>query len=326
MGMKNKLPSHNVPLPLVADVACYIYNTGSSALEELKSFTNKSEAYIRSCLAVCRLLDIIDSAGAVSAYINALGKTPNEQLKLDVLRKFIQEFDPFVTFIQYHLNGETLNDSARKVYTSFRFDGKDYLFLKDLFMSWGVATGIFIPSQNSFVLNNSIHEKVYAYASIDFNLDDDMAIRMYIGSVLGTDIFSSLQPSEVAELVGAFKKCESDARGSIECAGRAFEDFLRRISIIVHVDVSGKNGIGQVINTLYNNKNFSGMLDNKIHSKQSSIGAAIADIRNMAGHSLEARTLERWELSSHSAKMYVELVLSAIRSISEYIQKSLIFF
>lgn len=324
--MTKRLPSHNVPLPLVADVICYVNNNGSSRIEELKSFTNKSDAYIRSCLAICKLLDIIHDDGTVSSYINELGKTPNESLKLNVLRKAIQEYEPFITFIQYHLNGESLEDSARKVYTTFKFEGKDYLFLKDLFISWGLATNIFTLSSDGFVIEDTIHDKLQNIASVDFNLDDDMAIRMYIGSILDADVFSSLMPAEIEELVGAYKKCETDARGAIECAGRAFEDFLRRISVSVHVDVSGKNGIGQIVNALYNNKNALGMLENKIHNKQSSIGAAIADIRNMAGHSLEARTLERWELTSHSAKMYVELVLSAIRSISDYTQKSLHYF
>lgn len=86
--------------------------------------------------------------------------------------------------------------------------------------------------------------------------------------------------------------------------------------------MTGKNGIGQVINALYNHKDNLGASDNKIHNKQSSIGAAIGDIRNMAGHSLEARTMERWDLTSHSAKMYIELTLSTIKSVNEYVQNS----
>lgn len=123
----------------------------------------------------------------------------------------------------------------------------------------------------------------------------------------------------------SFKKCTIDAidaRGAIECAGRAFEDFLRRTASTVGVDVSGKNGIGQVINALYNNRNASGIIENKIHNKQSTIGSAIGDIRNMAGHSMEARTLERWDLTNNSAKLYIELVLATIQSIYSYTNDS----
>lgn len=320
--MSVKLPSHNVPLSLIVDVLCYINSNSSSNIEELKRFTSKSDAYIRSSLAVCKLLSIIDENGNVNPFINSLGRTPNDELKLNVIRKFIQEYEPFITFIQYHLNGTTLEESARKVYVSYRFEGKDHNFLKDLFMSWGTATGIFANAGNGIILEETIRTQLLEINTLNINLDDDMAIRIYIGNILSVDIYSTLTTAEVDELVDAYKKCTTDARGAIECAGRAFEDFLRRIAPTVGVDVTGKNGIGQVINALFNNRNALGINENKIHNKQQSIGAAIGDIRNMAGHSREARTMERWDLSNYSAKMYIELVLSTIRSIHSYTQYS----
>lgn len=141
---------------------------------------------------------------------------------------------------------------------------------------------------------------------------------MYISDILSTDIFSTLTLAEVEELVDAYQKCSTDARGAIECAGRAFEDFLRRIAPMIGIDVRRKNGIAEVINALYNNRNASNINYNKIHSKQQNIGVTIADIRNMAGHSMEARTMERWDLTTHSAKVYIKLVLSIMRSIHSY--------
>lgn len=317
--MSKKLPSHNVPLLLVADVLCYVNDTGSLKLEDLRAFTDKSEAYIRSSLAICRLLNILDDAQQMDPFVESLGKTPNEELKIKVMRKFIQEYEPFVTFIQYHLNDSTLEESARKVYVSYAFEGKDYKFLKDLFVSWGITTGIFMLAEDSIILGEAIKTQLSKVNQLNLCLDDDMAIRLYIGNVLGADVFSTLSSAEIEELVDSYKKCRTDARGTIECAGRAFEDFLRRSANTIGVDVSSKNGIGQIVNALYNNKDASGLLDNKIHSKQTSIGSAIGDIRNMAGHSLEARTLERWTLTSHSAQLYIELVLSTMRSIHLYI-------
>lgn len=320
--MLTRLPSHNVPLSLIADVLCYINNNSSSKIDELHRFTNKSQAYIRSCLAICKLLCIIDEGGNVNSFANSLGRTPNDELKINVMRKFIQEYEPFITFIQYHLNGTTLEESARKVYVSYRFEGKDHNFLKDLFISWGTTTGIFANAENGITLEETIRTQLSEINTLNINLDDDMAIRIYISDILSADIFSTLTSAEVEELVDAYKKCTTDARGAIECAGRAFEDFLRRTAPTVGVDVSGKNGIGQVINALYNNRNASGNNENKIHNKQQSIGAAIGAIRNMAGHSMEARTLERWDLTTYGANIYIELVLSTIRSIHSYIQDS----
>lgn len=321
--MSTRLPSHNVPLYLIVDVLCYINSNSSSDIEELKRFTSKSDAYIRSSLTICKLLGIIDEDGKVNSFANSIGRTPNNELKLNIMRKFIQEYEPFITFIQYHLNGATLEESARKVYVSYRLEGKDHNFLKDLFMSWGTTTGIFTNDAIGITLEETIRTQLSTINTLDINLADDMAIRIYISNTLTADIFSTLTSAEVEELVDAYKKCSTDARGAFECAGRAFEDFLRRIAPTAGIDVSRKSGISEVINALYNNRDASNVNHNIIHNKQQNIGVAIADIRNMAGHSREARTMERWDLTTHSAKMYIELVLSTIRSIHSYTKSSI---
>lgn len=320
--MSIRLPSHNIPLSLVADVLCYININPLYSIQDLKKFTGRSDAYVRSCLNVCQLLKIIDEDGNVNPFVNELGKTPSDVMKCSVMRKFIQEYEPFIIFIQYHLGGTTLDEAARKVYVLYEFEGKDYLFLKKLFLSWGETTEIFSYTANDITLTESVRTQINDISTVDINLDNDMAIRMYISDCLSIDIFSAMSSIEINELVNAYKKYPHDARASIECAGRAFEDFLRRMSDSVGVDVSRKNGIGQVVNALYNNKDALGNIDNKIHAKQSTIGAAIGDIRNMAGHSLESRTMERWNLTSQAAKNYVELVLLSIRSIYSFIQDS----
>lgn len=320
--MFKKLPSNNVPLMVVADVACFLANNnGRIDIEAMKRFTNKSEPYIRSSVSICKLLNIIDEDGRIDAFVSQLGRTPNEEMRINMLRKFVQEYEPFVTFVQYYLNDASIDEAARKVYVLYGFEGKNAAFLRDLFVTWGSSIGILMKEESGFAVIKTIESQLTAMNPISFSLDEDMAIRIYISDILGAEVFSTLVSAEIEELVNGYKKCETDARGAIECAGRAVEDFLRRVSLYVGVSVSGKNGIGQVVNALYNNKDSKGVLDNKIHSKQLSIGVAIADIRNMAGHSLEARTMERWVLTSHSAKIYIELVLSFIKSIHEYVYK-----
>lgn len=109
--------------------------------------------------------------------------------------------------------------------------------------------------------------QLLAINTLNLNLADDMAIRIYISDTLRADICSTLTSAEVEELVDAYKKCATYASGAIECAGRAFKDFLRRIAPTVEIDVSRKNGIAEVINALYNNRNAPNANDNKIHSE-----------------------------------------------------------
>lgn len=184
--MFKRLPSHNVPLLLVADVVCFIVNSnGSVDIGELKKFTKKSEAYIRSCITICKMLNIIDEDGTISSFAHKLGRTPSEELRLNVMRKFVQEYDPFVTFIQYHLNDSSLEEAARKVYAMYRFEGKNDSFLKDVFMAWGSTVGIFAKAADGFVIVETIRNQLSDITPIVFSLDDDMAIRIYIADILG---------------------------------------------------------------------------------------------------------------------------------------------
>ena len=78
--MGNKLPSHNVPLLLVADIICYINNNISYDIKKLQNFTSKSVAYVRSSLAICKLLNVIDEDENINQFADTLGKTPNEEI------------------------------------------------------------------------------------------------------------------------------------------------------------------------------------------------------------------------------------------------------
>jgi hypothetical protein len=319
----NILPSHNISLFLVADIVTYINKRPNVLQKDICAYTGKSEPYVRSGIRIGRLLGIINDEGyKVDEYADILGNAPNDDLKLSVMRKYIQAYEPFVMFIQFCINDNYIADSARKVYTLFSYEGSGHIFLKDLFMSWGTTTGIFIQKSDNIELIDNISVNLQTLVTNDIDLDSDMAIRLYIIERLGTEIFATMKPAEIDELTDALKKYLIDQRSAIECAGRAFEDFLRRTSEKVGIDVSNKNGIGQVIARLYNNKDSEGILMNKIHSKHYSIGAAIGDIRNMAGHSLEAKTMERWDLTTKSALMYIELILSSIRSIYLYTDSS----
>lgn len=319
--MNFKLPSSNVPLLVVADIIVYLGMNENATLNQICSFVGRSTSYIRSGIDVARVLGAIQAKGnsfVVNSDIKSyLGSTPSDETKIAVMRKLIQEWEPFILFIRYCLNGASTNEAARKIYVIYQFLGKDYKFLETLMISWGNLTKLITFSNDTVGLASELEESVGCGETVD--LSDDLTIRLDIVERIGTKTFAFLQHDEVEELVEATKKSLVDSRSAIECAGRAFEDFLRRIAAKVLVDVSRANGIGQVVNLLYNFRSCNGVLENKIHSKHYSIGSALGDIRNMAGHGKEAKTMERWELTSFSAKSYVEMVLAIMQSIYVYI-------
>ncbi|HHW01576.1 MAG TPA: hypothetical protein GXX35_01950 [Thermoanaerobacterales bacterium] len=320
------LPSHNIPITLVSDIIVLLAVDPKASIDDICSFTGFSQSYVKSGINIAKMLNLIDP-DIVDRYqvnieaVNLLGKTPNEETKISVIRKYIQRYEPFITFIQFCLNDDSIVDSARKVYTLYKFQGKDFNFLKDLFVTWGTMTNIFNEKSGKLILAEEINSTYRRYITEDLLLNDDMAIRIHIADRLGDEVFTFMLPAEIEDIVNAFKSYKNDQRNALDSGGRAFEDFLRRISDKIGINVTSKSGIVEVINALYNNKDATGKLDNKVHYKQNAIGGAIGNIRNMSGHGLDPKTLERWDLTSQSALAYLEILLSTIRSIYMFVEK-----
>lgn len=321
--MNTSLPSHKVPLTLVADIVTFILEKPKAKTGDIMQFTGKGKSYVNSGLKIAKMLDIIDE-NMITGYSvdkdakNALSSTPNNNIKINVMRKYIQNYEPFIIFVKLCINDNAASDSARKIYTLYNFEGKDYIMLKDLFFAWGTTTNIFTINSNKIILNKEIDTELKKTELPFLSLDSDIAIKLYIINRLGEEISATMDLVDINELTDAFKKYADNPRDSIACAGRAFENYLRRIANNIQIDVTKLNGITQIINTIYSNK--------KIHSKQNSIGSAIGTIRNMSGHGVDPKELEPWTLRSESALTYIEIVLSTIISINSYLNNNTLIF
>lgn len=319
------LPSHPVPITLVADILICIGTDELTSLDKIKAYTDKGDTYVKSGINTAKLLGLMDNNRGGEVYsvnpevLNLLGLTPNDDLKINVIRKYIQRYDPFIRFIQYYMNGSSLSDAARKVFAKYDFQSSSgYKLLKQLFIAWGKSTNIFTVSGETLTLTNEIQNDYNTHMKLDVTLNNEMAIRLYINQRLGDDVIAFIENADIEELVDSYKKYSTEPRDAIGCAGRAFENFLRRTAVPLGVDVVKKNGITQVIQTIQS--------EGKIHSKQNSIGGGIGTIRNMSGHGVDPKELEPWDLKPQSALAFIELVISAIRSIKLYIEKNTLTF
>lgn len=317
------LPSHNIPLTLAAEVLSYLQSKPTASNSDLVRYTEKSISYISSCRMILELLDLPMEKNNKDTQKFELELISDNKQKRIFMRKAVQEFEPFITFISYCKNGNTIEDAARKVFVFFNFKNKSARFLESMFIKWGKDLDIFVIKHHNIDINSNIEIQIDAINNINGDdLNNEISIRIYISNMISPDTYGFLSKIEVKELVDSFLKEKTDPRNAVECAGRAFEDFLRRISNLSKVDVSKKNGISQVSNALYNNKDSSGKINSIIHTKQEKISLSIGAIRNMAGHSLEAKTMERWELSTISAHSFINLVLISIKSIYNYVIKN----
>lgn len=326
--MYTTLPNNDIPISLIADIITYLGTNPIliSDIGKLQEYTGYGKSYIKSGLTVIKMLELIDVQQsdvrliANQDAVSLLGKTPNNDTKIQVIRKYIQMYEPFVTFVEFCMNDNSLQDAARKVYTLYEFRGKDATFLKKLFLSWGQSTNIFSESAETIYINTEIGERYQRYITPELTLNDDMAIRLHIMQRLGEEASLLLEECDMTELVDAFKKYQTDPRDSIGATGRAFENYLRRFAKIpsVGIDVSRKSGITQIISSIYSG--------GYVHSKHNQISMGLGDIRNMSGHGIDPRDYEPWALQTESALAYVELVLSTMKSIYQYKVNNLLIF
>src|SRR5690554_2416244 len=269
--MEYKLPTHNIPISLVADIIIFLNIHPTSSLTEISQFVDKSTSYVRSGIKIAILLGMLkktdDKYEINKDCTTFLGRTPTEKRKVNLVRKYIQQWEPFLTFINLVLNNNSLEQASRKVYYMFKFENKDPNFLKKLFIYWGKSTNIFIVEDGILNLDKEITKEPEKDIDIKLGLNEDMSVRIKIISILGEQVFNFLKHDEIEELVSAYQKINIDPRNSVECSGRAFEDFLRSIALKVNIDVKRSNGINQIVNKLYNNKDSSGNHCNTIHSK-----------------------------------------------------------
>lgn len=315
------LPNNVVPVDLISDVISCLSIIKIFDIERIMQFTGKGRTYVNSAVKTAVLLGILEigTLNVVELDKNCtkiMNSTPSIEKGKECIRFYIQNFKPFINFLSYCSNGHTTVESARKVYSSYNFKGKDAEFLMNLFIKWGTSVDIFVlNSNNEIMLNKEIDKSINVYDSNKEQLDNVLAIKQRIIKILGRITFDYLTSNEETEIIESYLKSASDPRSSISCVGRAFEDFLRRISIENGVDVSKCNGITQLINTMYSYRDATGTVYSVIHSKQQSIGSAIGSIRNMAGHGMEAKSLERWEISKEACLPLIELTLLTIKSV-----------
>ena len=299
-------------------------------LDSLARYTGKSKSYVKSAIDAACLLGMIRSKDDGSFVVvkecsKHLTDNPSEELKIAIFRKWLQAWEPFILFLRHLGLGDTSEVSARKL-SSFYLFNKEIKAISELLSLWAKTCGL-IDAKGSLIVEE--YELEVKEFSNDFSKDllDDVGARLYLNRVFGDEVFNWLTHSELEELVTGLLSYRTNPRSAIECAGRAYEDFLRRLSVDIGIidtkKIATKSGISELANNiLYAYRDDSGATQSFIHTKQRDISQAIGSIRNMAGHSMEAKSMERWELSSTAAIGKILTTISSMRSLFYYVKHS----
>lgn len=212
----------------------------------------------------------------------------SEEQKPFLFRKFLQRFDPFILFISLIGRGNTPDQAARKITVIYNIDAQ-HANIQATLTSLGAYAGIIEAEKGRIILkvDTSALSAEYIRDLLEA-MEHDVKARVYVATKLGWNVFGYMRQDEVDFLVKSIRTQHSP-RNSIDDAGWAFEDFLRRVIIDKEKDASGCTGITQLAEHMKGEK--------LIDQKQLEICQAIGSIRIAAAHSKGRVTVEAWKIN-----------------------------
>lgn len=296
----------------VVEGACNKQQNGIT-VEESAKYAKVTEEYAARALENAVQFHMIrkaDSRYFSTSDVSDVSRATKEQQPL-LFRKFLQRFDPFILFVSLIGRGNALDQAARKITVIYDIDAQP-TSIQDTFSSWGAYAGIIEAKKGKVILkvDTPILSAEYIRDLLEA-MEHDIKARIYIATKLGENVFGYMKQDEVDFLVKAVRTHQKDPRNSIDDAGRAFEDFLRRVIIDKQKDASKCKGVTELAECLKGEK--------LIDQKQLEICQGIGSIRIAAAHSKDRITVEPWQINPDAAIETILLSLTMIRSIHSYV-------
>jgi hypothetical protein len=312
----------NIAAEKIVDIVEGIYymtDKGGMSIPKAQEYIEKSRSYTIRALAMACQLGLAEKKGNKYFANSNSGEliAASKSERYIIFRKYLQCFKPFIIFLTLINIGNTTLESARKLKIIYSLDlnQKDIRFAM---LNWGQYAQIFeydSPSDKiEFNIDLEELEVLYLKKLLE-SLDTKAKTQIYIADKLTEYVYSYLDTDEIEHLTKALLYHEKDPRNSIDDAGRALEDFLRRFSADNSINVSSLNGITKIAE-------FIGAKNRKlIHEKQKKVLIGIAAIRNLASHSKDRKLLESWQISPEFALEIILITISMIKSLYYYVKK-----
>jgi hypothetical protein len=293
---------------------CHAKDNGLT-IPKIAEYIGKTETYAQRAVGACLQLGMIkENNGCFVCTPDAMDITrANKEQRPMIFRKFLQRYNPFILFVMLMSKDNSPEVAARKVRTIYSISGGSEITLRAL-LGWGIYSDLLTKSKGNVILKIEPETLSAEYVrELLEALESDIKARVYIARKLGDEVFGYLRQDEVDYITKALRKHEEDPRNSVDDAGRAFEDFLRRLAIDNKVDVCDCTGIGQIADRLLSEK--------KILDKQHKMCMHINSVRIAAAHGKEPKTLEPWKINADAVLEIILTILTTIRSIHSYVFK-----
>ena len=312
----------NVAAESIVEVVEGIYYSGKKGftIEEAEAYINKKSSYTRRALNMGEQLGLIKKEKEKYYFLgeNVELIRAKKSDRYIIFRKYLQRYDPFILFLALIVKGNAIEEAIRKIKVIYKISVNEKE-IRFAFLNWGQHSKIFDydKDKNEISLKIEMDELPVLYLKeLIESLNAEVKTKIYIAEKLTELVYGFLESEEIDYLTKALINHEKDPRNSIDDAGRAFEDFLRRIGAENGHNVSKISGISQLAQVL------GGSNAGLIHTKHLHICMGLGALRVAAAHSKDKTTMESWKINPDLALETILLIISVTRSIYYYVYEN----
>lgn len=305
---------------IIEVVECVYYSKSSGVTKDMiGKYLKTNLEYVRRAAVMASQLNFIKQEDGLFYTLdsNDIIKSNKDQRYI-IFRKHLQKFEPFILFINLLSKGDTIEDAIRKIKVIYSLPTSEKN-IRFALLNWGSYSELFEYNEKNNIVNLKFPAEELSTEYLEKlieSLKSDIKTRVYLAEKLTEKVFGFLKPEEIEFFVKALQEHEKDPRNAIDDAGRAMEDYLRRLATDKGYDVSDKNGISEIAQVI------GGQNSKLIHVKHLHICNCLGAIRVAAAHGKDKSTMEIWKISPDLAIETILLMMSAVRSIHFFVYEN----
>jgi len=304
------LKLYPMPVDTILRIAEAVDFLGTSSREKVARFAGVGSTTAHKALFNASHLGFVEKvSGENYTYVHMipLKGMPVAQ-KRYLFQQLLQSYRPFEVLCQFLSYGEDESAAMRKagvVLGNSNLDKNAFTALS----KWGVDIGILSRDESGALrLVETLKEELKAISeALEIKLGNEFEIGLYLSKRLTVQCYEFLENPERQRLIQAFTDSGGNPEKSCEENGKAFENFLRLIAKTKGVNVSNRNGIGQVAEELAK--------QGVIYTKHKNMCLAVGAVRTVSAHDRDKISNIPWTKTPEMAHAVLSYSLSVMRSI-----------
>lgn len=289
------------------------------SIDGICDIINKSGSYTRAVVLLGQQLKIIkeiEDGYVIDKDVREDARKMSPDQGSAILNKYVQRYDPFMTFTSFLDKGYNPEQSAQSIVTIFDMDAKPDITERQ-FLKIGHYTNLITDGKQP---QPTIEVDTLPAEYIE-DLEDasksEAKARLFVHERLGEKVVSFADPESLEKVQEALLKYSTSPNNAIVDTVAGAENITRELAVehgSSEVDYSNANGIGSLVKAM---RRDDLVLKRHLHGAN-----YLGGMRIPGAHGKEAETLESWEVDPEVALEVVLSSISYIRSIYWYVTEN----